>query len=201
MVQIRSQVVLQGGSGLPEDQFVNVFHFVTAGSSYETDSAAIATALTARYQAIQAYFSLYVKPAATIKTYNMADAEPREPTIYPLALTIQAATISLPNEVALCLSYEGDPPHTARRRGRIYLGPFNTTAGQPATATVPGRPSSGFVTQIANFGLNLRAANLGWMVWSPTDEVYVPIEQGWVDNEWDTMRKRGNEATSRTLWS
>ena len=200
MAQVRAQVVLQGGSGLPEDQFVNVFHFVTAGS-YATDAPSVAAALVTRYQAIQSYLSEYVLPAAEVKTYDLTTSEPRVPLVTPFTLTIQTSLMSLPSEVAVCLSFHGGPPVTPRRRGRVYLGPWNVSVLEAATSSSTPKPHEGFVTQLSLFGAGLLDADLGWSIWSPTTATFVTVFAGWVDNEFDTMRSRGGEATARQFFT
>lgn len=39
-----------------------------------------------------------------------------------------------------------------------------------------------------------------WRIWSPTNNNSVLIDNGWVDNAWDTQRRRGVEATARTIF-
>ena len=200
MAFTRAMVILKGGTGVPKDQFVNVFHFADVGVAYETASAAVATALTSMYTGLAAYFSEFVKPTAEIRTYDMTQGEPRVPSIFPLPLAIDTSATSLPNEVAICLSFRGTPPVTPRRRGRVFLGPLNGnvySGGLPSDANPP-RPSVGCMNDIRTAGANLLAADIGWSIWSPTDQQYVTVVGGWCDNEFDNMLSRGNKPSARS---
>lgn len=132
-----------------------------------------------------------------------------------------------PSEVACCLSYKNlgsgvTPP--ARKRGRIYFGPV----GRGATFVdgAINRPSASLQASLLGAANDLQAAfaALGstWVVYSRPyegrDEVPRPgnprgplppiaarvgttfaVTDFWVDNGWDTMRKRGERATARVL--
>ena len=43
------------------------------------------------------------------------------------------------------------------------------------------------------------AAQLG--VWSVANNDLVLANDGWVDNSWDTQRRRGLDTTARTTWA
>lgn len=108
----------------------------------------------------------------------------------------------LPPEVALCTSFAANTPpgvNPQRCRGRVYLGPF--TEGHNGG----GRPSSDLVIRIRNITKRLDDALIGagatLAVWSRADHAVRPVVRGWVDNEWDTQRRRGREATSRNTWT
>lgn len=196
---IRAQVVLKGGSGLARDQFVNTFHFAQLADAYEAQSAAVATALTAMYQSVDDYFSETVTNSAEIRTYDLGNPEPRVPSIFPLPLTVMTSVFSLPQEVACCLSFRAAAPVTPRRRGRVFLGPLNVNVyagGLPDNVTPP-RPSDNFTDTLRDAGAGLLAADVGWCIHSPTNNTFVPVVGGWVDNEFDTMRSRGYRPTFR----
>jgi hypothetical protein len=38
-------------------------------------------------------------------------------------------------------------------------------------------------------------------VWSPSNGDAVPVTDGWVDNAWDTQRRRGIDRTARSTWT
>lgn len=109
----------------------------------------------------------------------------------------------LPAEVALVMSFQAaraSGQNQARRRNRVYLGPLGGSA--PSS---DGRPAPGFVTQVARAGSDLAAAasssvNWNWVVWSPTEQQDYQVDNGWVDNSWDTQRRRGLAPTSRTTF-
>jgi hypothetical protein len=108
----------------------------------------------------------------------------------------------MPAEVAIVVSFEalpvsGEPQ--ARRRGRVYI-PW-----LPDTANTEGRPTQTFIDDLGAafvaFGAAADASiSVDWVIWSPTDNAAVGTARGWIDNAWDTQRRRGFAATSRTNW-
>lgn len=132
-------------------------------------------------------------------------------------------TDELPREVAACLSYhgnlaglaedtpggvtgpKGDTHPAARKRGRLYLGPLNHAmlgAGVNGPGVKPEFRS--VVTQAARaLALAVAAAleGLAWMVWSRVAHSISPILGGFMDDAFDTQRRRGISASTRTLWT
>jgi hypothetical protein len=89
----------------------------------------------------------------------------------------------------------------ARKRGRIYLGPFDTTQ-----LNADGRILPACQTTIRNAAQALLTASdvaldWSWAVYSPTNASGVIVDNGWVDNEWDTQRRRGRAATTRSTFT
>jgi hypothetical protein len=121
---------------------------------------------------------------------------------------------SWPSEVAITLSLEGNlsgiPEHgtggarpASRRRNRKYLGPLSAVTSQPHPDTLEPEISPGFRTQILDtYKLHLvdNMAGLGWHaeIFSRKDWTTHPVENAWVDNAYDTQRRRGHDATTRT---
>lgn len=135
----------------------------------------------------------------------------------------------LPREVACVMTYHadltgvsetvsggapgptGDTRPKARRRGRLYLGPLTS---QASTGTTPSRPNSSFRSlvnlQATTLHLEIPAGSLDllrWAVLSPsrsTDALEDPqadeVTGGWVDDAWDTQRRRGVDRTVRNHW-
>lgn len=125
-----------------------------------------------------------------------------------------------PREIAICLSYHsdlegvaesipagpvgpaGDDRPASRYRGRIYVGPFILDAVDVAT----GRPKATVMESIREMGLYMLTApaiaslNIGWSVYSRVNVGVSPVTGGWVDNEFDTQRRRGLERTTRVLF-
>ena len=210
MPNYRAMAILQGRSGLPEDRFVNTFHFSGTGS-HEADDDLIVARLTNFYtepaintgNPLGQFLSNYLTDDLEIRTYNLSDPEPRVPitTVISGALDARAENRDLPEEVALCLSFKADPPETPRRRGRVYVGPFNVTAVTPeAAAGGPGRPNESLVNTLVGLGNALLASsqnNPRWVIHSPTTGLFPIVTNGWVDNSFDTQRRRGVAPSSR----
>lgn len=207
MAQIRCMFVGHGPSNLPEDRVVNVFHFQNA-NTYSAHSALVANAVSVFYSTpyggdpVSAYISPWVQRSAELRLYDMSTAKPRVPTIVPLTLGTVLANAGLPEEVALCLSFHGATPPavTARRRGRVYIGPLVTSAYSSATNSTPSRPSTNFLNTLtlAATGL-LDATDVDWAILGK--DGYVQVSGGYVDNAFDTQRRRGPETTARTEWT
>lgn len=175
---------------------------------------------------VGAYLSPVIFPrVGVVKLYDFADAKPR-PILLQATFVIanSLGDGGLPEEVALCLSYYTDrnlPSH----RGRIYIGPLASGAANES----PVRPQAGFMAALADGGTRLigplpesfdatvisswdphgaaitdpPAAATGvvdWALFSRKLNTQVAIEHGWVDNEWDSQRRRRIAATSRVLY-
>lgn len=212
MANVRVQVEFDSTTGLPEDRYVNTFHMNVATPD-AADGALIVGNLQRFYDldtggalsAIADYLSPVMAGTAVVKCYDLADPIPRVP-FYTGALTIAGNTgQALPEEVAVVLSYQGarvSGISQASRRGRLYIGPLSTSA---QAAGAPTRPSAGFrtVLGVAASRLVTDATTDGhvWIVWSPTLASAADVTDGWVDNAFDTQRRRGAAATTRTLWT
>ena len=132
----------------------------------------------------------------------------------------------LPSEVAACLSYKAATPGgvpARRRRGRVFLGPWRLDVlAEEGTTERPYIPA-GVRNQLIACGQDLRDAAIAnsspWVVYSrpfagrfgavkdngdPKPDL--PARPGaaynitdlWVDDAWDTVRKRGERAVVRT---
>jgi hypothetical protein len=119
-------------------------------------------------------------------------------------LASDPSSASLPTEVAVCLSFQGlkipgEPQN--RRRGRVFIGPLTNIANSA------GRPSSTVLSTLATAATVLTTSLKGatvpgsLSVWSQVDGAAVIVEDGWIDDAFDTQRRRGVDRTSRTLWT
>lgn len=219
MTIVRSQVELDHESGLAADRIVNTFHHLTAGTPpTPTQLDVIRDQIVAAYTAVQApgttalINSLPDVLAGTwrIKHYDAQSAPPNVPLrIDTPAAFVPGGGAPLPLEVALCLSYKITPSISGvqlqSQRGRVYFGPFGT-----ARNGIDGRPTPTLIDQLVGVGGLLMAsgsADVDWVVYSPTLDAAVAgligsdfiVNQIYVDNEWDTQRRRGREATARTI--
>jgi hypothetical protein len=221
-VYVRAQCVLQGVSGLPKDEIVNTFHFVAdEGTGWEAN---IAGHLEDFYAAFGANLSAQVdRSGAVVKVYDASLAAPNPP-LFTEAITIPTiagSTIDLPGETALCCSFQApivSGLSQRRRRGRVYCGPLCTSIGDEMT------PDGTILGLIVDAGESLIAATsyldnaqLNWAVFSPTNAggwylpggsgppnmpaSVSPVANGWVDNAWDTQRRRGLAPTARTTFT
>lgn len=203
-----AHVEFGGASGLPRDRIVNTWSF--EGSPTATDTANIDDMLWDFYDtpvASTAPTSIMptdiVNGEVDIKIYCMDDPMPRVPrATYEHTFTGSTGN-PLPAEVALCLSYHAAPVAgvpQARRRGRVYLGPFT------AAESTDGRPGTALTNMLLAQAAQLLAAAQAsvtwqWIVWSRTLDSGAPVTGGWIDDAWDTQRRRGPDSTTRTLFS
>lgn len=213
---IRAQVIIPMLSALPEDACVNTFHFNSTGGTLATDLDTITDLVQDFYFAtptgeggpIRAYWGAQVdEDDVHLRLYNLSSPEPRAPLRdTDIGVEGSVSGTGLPDEVALCLSFQapqvsGSPQ--SRRRGRIFFGPLGQNA---LSGTVPNnRPDAGFVGRLAQAGEDLMnnaaATSAPWVVYSPTDDAGYLVDNGWVDNAFDTQRRRGVSPTTRTTWS
>lgn len=213
---VLARVEIQAASLLPRDMAVNTFHFHQTAPTVDFPSAGdqIIDSLEDFYfeadsgmgdPLIQRLSKKAYSGKVTFKLYNMEDPSPRHPFMESSrtqAVMVDGAT--MPTEVALVASWQattvsGEPQ--ARRRGRIFFPAPLTTQ-----ADASGRPSSGLIDQLANRCKNLFDAwddplkKWEWVIWSVRNQDHSLVDNGWVDNAWDTQRRRGWRATGRTTW-
>lgn len=201
-------VSLESSTGLPQDDIVNTFYFEGSGA----DPANVKDMLDDFYNSVptgetasvmQQFATDALGGDMTITGYDLSDTPPRAP-IYEATTSVisPSSTDMLPPEIALCLSYQAQPISgvpQARRRGRVYLGPFNVAVDQNGR---PNAAARGIIAAAARDMLQASNTSVSWewQQYSRTTGTGSPVVGGWVDNAWDSQRRRGWDATSRTLW-
>lgn len=209
-INIQCQIVFPSVTNIPKDAVTNTLHFYTTDiSTYDLDNVRdmiidFYTSNNGGSSSITRHYSNQVGPTAEIRYYNLGDPKPRVPIrVDTFARSASSSNSALPGEVALVLSFQGlkeSGANMARRRNRIYLGPFNTN-----TLATDGRPQGSLIADIRRAAAEmLRASDASfqwnWDVFSPTDDDSHRVVSGWVNNAWDTQRRRGVEATTRNPW-
>lgn len=205
-------------TGLPEDVITNTLYFGPgAAATLITQADALMPILDTFYETIYADANIpanYLEwGLAKVNWYDLSEPEPRVPYTVNMPITVgtQAAS-TIPAECSVVLSFQADPvpgASQARRRGRIYLGGFASGA---LTTVINGAPrvAPGVIEDIAVAAESLAvgaalAGDYNWSVYSPTNStvgpLFVPVTNGWIDNAWDTQRRRGVPATARNLWA
>lgn len=197
------QTTLNMVSNVPADFVQNVWSVI---ADSDADVADAGVAIRAWYTAnIGKLSNLVASTNHRMKFFRRADPIPRQPfEDFTWNLVGSMGTTPLPPEVAICTSFQGAPTsgvNQARRRGRIYLGPLAQT-----TMGTDGRVSSATVTQLVAAAQTLLTAsdtalNWSWSVYSPTSGGGVIVDNGWIDNEFDTQRRRGRKPTTRTTFT
>lgn len=125
-----------------------------------------------------------------------------------------------PSEVATVLSFHADltdvpetqanptpPPATirpaARRRGRIFLGPLQNFAGAENSTTHEIMVNTNWNDTLVQAAAALKFQNDATWEWVVTSNALggnLPVEGGYVDNAFDTQRRRGQAPTARSVW-
>lgn len=229
MAIARVQHTYNHKSGLPVDSVVNTFYFESQLPNEEVNTTAatlLAGLVLAFYDepATGAAFSLNdmigetsMGPARhTIKVYDMGEPEPRAP-VYATTTSngaVNNAVLPMPAEVCLCLSYRAalvSGTNPAHRRGRIFLGPLSAAIAEP-DANGHIRPAVSMREAMCLAGRQLSidadAVTWNWVVrhapaGNPGAISHAEIEHCWVDDAFDTQRRRGPAPVARTTqnWS
>jgi hypothetical protein len=209
---------------LPRDVFENTFHFTTAARPTVTDATSALGLLNTFYNVgaptpITAYYSAFVGTLAVVKFYD--EDEVRAPGVARtilyesnMARAAASSASAVPEEVALCLSYSSTG-NIAKHRGRIYLGPWNVGVLQTGSdfdgTNKNSRPLTALMEAIQHAALTLvdtgPTAGATWCVRSGIGSgtkaapvvTYETITHAFVDNEWDSQRRRRIAATQRLL--
>lgn len=202
MTSYRVQIVLRTADNNPTNYITNTWH---CAAITDSDASDFATAVITLHKALNFQYSgQLAQNNHEYKIYDLTDPVPRAPIYEGLwSFASAPAGDGLPPELCVCLSYQapkisGVPQ--SRRRGRIYLGPFDSSLN------VSGRPTSALITAIANAGealLNAGIATAGdwnWAVYSTVLGGTADVTNGWVDDEWDIQRRRGRLASTRTVF-
>jgi len=219
----------QGKTGLARDRFVSSLYFNWLGVAGDLgpDISQLMNGVMALFAAkfpagqgptlgntaVESIFS----PFATfesdhVSVYDMA-APLKTPPIQTLSRienqpALNQAHRAAPDEVACCLSFEGVPAagvNQQRRRGRIFLGPLSYEAIGTVGVEEVSRPSAVLATAILT-ALTAAQTQWGpkweWVVNSPKTgrQSTVAVNRAWVDNAWDTQRRRGVDPSEKTYW-
>lgn len=102
---------------------------------------------------------------------------------------------SYPGEVCCCLSFYGGS-NNPWNRGRLYIPVWMYSGAAPTK-----RPNSSDRTQIGTLVpifAGLGGVNVDWIVWSKSRSSATKVTNWFVDDEYDTQRRRGLRPTART---
>lgn len=213
MAIIRATAVINKRSGKPEDASRNVWHFSADGTDATTLSK-IGEGLAAFYDGCKTILSPAI--AATVDAHRVELAEVGFGSVSPLLATrpftigiVATGNVPLPNEAACALSFrasivgipeeEGLQRPRSRRRGRIFLGPLNgtsveaqATTWEPQVTTVARETILDSYDNAHNVWI-VPATNIRHGVLSRVDGNLRIVEQVSVDDEFDTIRRRGQK--------
>lgn len=223
---LRVQLVLQAVTDLPEDRFVMNHAWIinpTATAPVTTLADGLQTVYEDFFNDIHppGIGSLNVLVAgwvasAEIRVYDLSQAPPRVPEIRPLTVAF-TATSGLPGEVAMVSSIVAQR-NQPRSRGRFYFGPLAGSVTSGGTALTDSRPNANAMNALVG-ATNFLAPQdpitgfpQGHVVGPSPDDIVIlavisqmngtasSITGGWVDDAFDTQRRRGQAPSSRTTW-
>jgi hypothetical protein len=203
------QVVTPALSGETKDACTNVWHAETSGAPSSAVAAEFATEVVKVYKDMQSHLSpLMAWSLMFYKAYDLAQPKPRTPIgTGTMGWSGTSGVAALPTECAVCLSFYANPTSGVsqrRRRGRIYIGPLSVQSlNEP-----DGRLEVLTHQTLRTAGANLRIASDASSTWSwavvsmatGTPVAYV-VNSGWVDNAYDTQRRRGLRSTTRSTFT
>lgn len=136
-------------------------------------------------------------------------------TMGTVLFSAAVAGTPFPSEVAVCMSYRslydsdveflpGERPR-ATHRGRVYIGPLQSVSTELANHEVT--PSSAFINDVVENAVHfmsngdaespLNGTDWVWVQFSIKEWRSLPVAQVWVDDAFDTQRRRGRQAQTR----
>ena len=211
---VRAEVRLPYLSGLPRDVSVNVFHYLCDEANdlaYENIAGKLEHFYNDEHSGVGLGSIAYYLAPFLDRGENMAEVRFSQPQEDPApierviewTLGTTPATHAFPSEVALAISWQATPAIIVplqRRRGRTYIGPLGNGVVD-STPGSPNRPDPTVVELWSAAGAYLTDDELDFerlCIFSRADDAGYEVSGGWVDNEWDTQRRRGQDPTSRT---
>lgn len=204
MTVVRAQVIGQYYTLNPQDVFTNTWHFSTVSGLTTALGTEIVSKLAAFYNAIDVYLSPVLTTELQVKLFNLDDPEPRNPFEpgWGFPIVHAANSTGLPEEIAACMSLHAALPHTARRRGRLYLGPLADTTLTKGADSTPAEVNPTFRTAVQGAANTMISSNAStpWVIYSQADGIARNVTGGWIDTAWDIQRRRGILPRGRTTF-
>jgi len=143
----------------------------------------------------QAYISpTFASNQQRVTLYVAGGVKPNYPVAQKEENLGQGVATTLNRDIALCLSYYSQF-NRPRFRGRLYLP--CAIAGISVTGARPSTTQQQKAADLASVLAGVGGTNVTWGLWSTVDKVFRPTTHWWVDNAWDTQRRRGQKPTSR----
>ncbi len=195
----RFHAILHSVTGIAEDDCVNVLYFDVQDNTFAVGFASsneeVAQGIRDAYAFIGGSLSNTLTGKMTVKVYDLLGGQPVYEKKFDTAFS--RGTGTAPREVAVCLSYasvDDINASTPRRRGRIYVGPLAGASAETVNA--------GLRDTFLQLGIKFAQIGTGngvtWHLYSKMDRASFKIESIWVDDAWDTQRRRGRAPTART---
>lgn len=228
MATLHASVTLPGRSGLVRDDVVNTFTFDVMDAGDPDTYDEITSQLHDFYELADALvltpISRYIGNAINrsdlpvVRIYDVTAhlsgtpaGSPVAMRSFPAPLTGAASATDLPSEVACAVSFQADyladpefGPGTrprSRDRARVYVGPLNLTAA--ATTLGICRPDPDLRNNLAQSARRLALGGplAQLVVWSRRGATAKQVKYVWVDDAFDTQRRRGQAPTLKTSFT
>jgi len=218
MANFLTDVILRATDGVPADNVVNTFAWTASSLSalQAVTTAAIPSFYNGTHSPGTAPISDFISSAVSrasnaieVRYYDITthlDGSPHGSPVASEFFTLSGgeAATALPSEVSLVLSYHsaygsaveesGGTRPRARLRGRCYIGPLTFAT----IASDTGRPTTAFMNTLLGAGESFMAlGSAPWSVWSRMNAAMTTVSNLFVDNAFDTQRRRGPKASTR----
>jgi hypothetical protein len=196
-----AQVRLPYKTGASEDVAINAWWFIGAtGLNHAAAADEIHFVLRENfYQPLGAFFSSVLSPVNEIRVYDMDPPPPHVPEIRPMDVVFGGPAVgNLPEECAIVLTFHSGEPYTPRTRGRLYMGPLAYECLESAE-TGPCRVAAVAMQAFADRAETVRTyvGQVSWVQHSQTTDTARIVAGGWVDDSFDTQRRRGVTGVTR----
>lgn len=209
MVAVKAQVTMPYRNVAPTNVAVNVWSFEIADDEVD-QYLEVQSYLTVFYTTLVDWFSpLLDMTQSNIKIYVRSDLEPQVPRFDNSGSfgNTNQTNDPLPEEVAAVMSFRaplvsGTIP--ARRRGRIFLGPLGSQVsitGTNGRSVIDPDFVQAVITASVEAAAELVTAGNAHTVWSKTNEANYVVSNYWMDNAFDTQRRRGPSSSTRQGWT
>ena len=182
----RAQIAVGSDTAFPRDRVCITPHF---NDSADGNAQTLATDLADK---MNTFFTSTRE--IVVKVYDAQKGKPNP----PMATATRAAGLTpaaaVNREVSICLSYYATT-NAPRHRGRIYIPAFWVSTGSLGV-----RPTGAQMTAIEQFVSMFATsgpASVIWCVYSRKDQVARNVTNWWVDDEWDSQRRRGLRSSTR----
>lgn len=175
----------------PGDAMQITPHFQVAGALQDTENLAN-DLLTAWNSYIQTGAQGTQQRCAI---YDVSQPAPNYPKTVQTRFQDVVKPSTLNRDVAICLSYYAGF-NRPRYRGRLYIPACLVTTTIAGSNAAQGQMDK--VAALVPILAGLGGVNVDWGVYSRVDNVFRKATDYWVDNAWDTQRRRGKKSTARS---
>nr|CRY96681.1 hypothetical protein [uncultured prokaryote] len=208
---VRAQITLRTSDLIPANYSTNTLHLLVQDSVTQEDDPEgigfIIEDITQLYLDLEGVLGSLSRDGHEIALYderNPLDSPPIRIETFDFVSFFPPDR--LPSEVSIVSSFRAQrQPGVSPRstRNRVYIGPLRSAALDETTGRVADASRQLIAQAFFDF-LQAVADRLdvyNWVIRSPTLGLSWPIFEGFVDNAFDTQRRRGVESSARSTWN